>query len=170
MAAFLAGAILLAACGGDDDGKAPKPSSEAALRIEARAQAEAVLAADKQKAYDAYAKDCREKVSLATFSKTVDTTLGILEQRLRLRPGADIQVVQVDIDSLKDGVGRVRVILATKASPPRRITPESETFDPWVFEEGRWHNATCVEMVLGSGEELRPAPQPVPAATPTPRR
>lgn len=138
-ALLVASLVVLAACSGNDSTPAESPGSDAIRRAAlegaaiqaaaesaARAYASAFIAGDSDSAFDMLSRRCRDRVSsdeLAAAVAAVALSYG------------DATLEQVTVTLTGNNVARVS---------SRFDQPDLDQVDePWVFEDGAWHNADC---------------------------
>ena len=131
-------ALLLSGCGGKSEEKisdspaaavqtttpAP-PSAEDDLTVAVAAYSKAYLTGDGANAYALLSKKCQANMPLSEFA-------GLTEQAKTLYGNVKIKSVKVVVDGDQ--------VTATYTYPVPAI---NQTDEPWVLEDGTWHNGEC---------------------------
>lgn len=131
-------ALLLSGCGGKSDDKtsvptpaavqattpAP-PSTEDNLTVAITSYSKAYLTGDGATAYALLSKKCQNAMPLSEFA-------GLTEQAKSLYGNVRIKTVKVEVDGDH--------ATATYSYPVPAI---NQTNEPWVLEDGTWHNGEC---------------------------
>lgn len=158
--------LTVAACGGGSGDS----RTEEGLREAARTATEAMLKGKYETAYNAFAKECRDQVSLDEFRSTTQLGLTFVQAFLGASL-SEFSVEKVEVQNFSPDGGEVRITL----KPPKKLADrqdladftEPSEWEAWKWEDDRWVVADCSGLggfggVDGPGVDSGPQPTAVP--------
>jgi heme A synthase len=134
LAAFVAALFLLSACGGQSDSKTPlslgagsvaTPAPITALRAAVQAYSKAYLAGEGATAHAILSTRCQVKMQPSDFAASA--------VKAKKKYGdVPIKTLSVQVSGS-----------TAKATYTYSVKAIDQTDEPWVFENGKWHNDHC---------------------------
>ena len=150
---LLAGALVLAACGGDDAGVGTgttasgsgsiteQPATAEGLEAAVRAANEALLSGDVVDAYSVLTARCRATVSQAEWAAQLTIARGFLEAFAGVQL-SDLEVSEVLTRNVTETTGEAQaVVTAPDGSTP--LDEAEPSWETWQYEDGGWRSDDC---------------------------
>ncbi|WP_322796606.1 DUF4352 domain-containing protein [Tepidiforma sp.] len=163
---FLLVLFAAAACGGGDGDS----RTEEGLQEAARKATQAMLKGEYETAYNAFAKECRDQVSLEAFRSSTQLAMTFVQAFLGASL-SEFSVEKVEVQNFSPDRGEVRVTL----KPPQKLADrqdladftEPNEWEPWKWEDGRWVVADCSGLAgFGDAGDTGVDSGPQPTAVP----